>query len=126
MGIITGNEEYNLKGAQPLRTLSRLMSQAPGGAAYWLGVLDFYVSIPKEIAIIGPREGADTVELVDAVFGRYLPNKVVVGLDASERRGRRGYLYRCEWDTLTGGTAKTEQPGDRICVRKLCLPTASK
>ena len=83
LGIITGNEEYNLKGAQPLRTLSRLMSQAPGGAAYWLGVLDFYVSIPKEIAIIGPRDGADTVELVDAVFGRYLPNKVVVGLDAS-------------------------------------------
>ena len=60
LAVITGNEEYNLKGAAPLRPLSRLMSQAPGGAAYWLAVLDFYVSIPKEIAIIGSRDGEDT------------------------------------------------------------------
>ena len=55
------------------------MSQAPGGAAYWLGVLDFYISLPKEIAIFGDRGDPATGSLVEEVFSRYLPNKVVVG-----------------------------------------------
>ena len=81
LAVITGNADYNLKGAQPLRSLSRLMTQAPGGAAYWLGVLDFYVSIPKEIAIIGSKGEDDTEALLETVFSRFLPNKVVVGRD---------------------------------------------
>ena len=84
LAVLTGNEDYNFKGAQPLRPLSRVMSQAPGGAAYWLGVLDFYVSIPKEIAVIGPAEDPVTEALKDAVFGRYLPNKIVVGIDTAQ------------------------------------------
>ncbi len=83
LAIFTGNENYSLKGAKPLRSLSRLMSQAPGGAAYWLGALDFYVSIPKEVAIIGPSQAAATGALLNTVFSRFLPNKVVVGLDTS-------------------------------------------
>ena len=84
LAIITGNEAYNLKGSRPLRSLSRLMTQAPGGAAYWLGVLDFYVSLPKEIAVIGGAEDEGTTALLDTVFGSYLPNKVLVGLDPEQ------------------------------------------
>ena len=79
LAVFTGNEDYNLKGSGPLRAVSRVMSQAPGGAAYWLGVLDFYISLPKEIAIIGNRDDAATRTLIDEVFSRYLPNKVVAG-----------------------------------------------
>ena len=84
LAIITGNEDYNQKGARPLRSLSRLMTQAPGGAAYWLGVLDFYISLPKEIAIVGVGSDEGTKALLDTVFGSYLPNKVVVGLDPQQ------------------------------------------
>ena len=84
LAVLTGNEDYNLKGAQPLRPLSRVMSQAPGGAAYWLGVLDFYVSVPKEIAVIGPAGDPVTEALKEVVFGRYLPNKIVVGIDTAQ------------------------------------------
>lgn len=79
LAIITGNEDYNLKASRPLRALGRLMTQAPGGMAYWLGVLDFYVSLPKEIAIIGDLENEDAAALLDVVHRRYLPNKVVAG-----------------------------------------------
>ena len=79
LAIITGDEDYNLKASQPLRALSRLMTQAPGGAAYWLGVLDFYVSMPREIAVVGDLENEDTGALRDAIYRRYLPNKVLVG-----------------------------------------------
>jgi uncharacterized protein YyaL (SSP411 family) len=53
------------------------------GAGHWLGALDFYLSEPREIAIIGPRNDPATVELLDAVFGAFLPNKVVVGAESS-------------------------------------------
>ncbi|MDE2844913.1 MAG: thioredoxin domain-containing protein [Chloroflexota bacterium] len=82
LAIITGNEDYNLKGSRPLRALSRVMSQAPGGAAYWLGVLDFYISLPKEIAIFGCGDEM-TGKLLEAVYGRYLPNRALVGVDLS-------------------------------------------
>ena len=87
LAIITGDEDYNLKAARPLRALSRLMTQAPGGAAYWLGVLDFYVSLPKEIAIIGELGDADADALVGAVHRRYLPNRVLVGAGVGGENG---------------------------------------
>ena len=79
LAVITGNQEYAIKGATPLRALHDLMTSAPGGTGHWLSALDFYVSTPKEIAIIGPREDPATQSLLDTVFGRFLPNKVVVG-----------------------------------------------
>ncbi len=96
LALITGDEDYNLKASRPLRALSRLMTQAPGGAAYWLGVLDFYVSLPKEIAIIGDLEGEGLGALLDTVHSRYLPNKVLVGKADGQEDGdgdgdSRGY-----------------------------------
>ena len=79
LAVITGRDEYAGKGATPLRSLHQLMSRSPAGVAHWLAVLDFYVSVPKEIAIVGPVGNVETQELVETVFGRYLPNKVVVG-----------------------------------------------
>ena len=81
LALFTGNKEYERKGALPLRSLHQLMAQAPGGTAYWLGVLDFYLSQPKEIALIGPGNDPATKQMRDAIFGRYLPNKVVAGQD---------------------------------------------
>ena len=79
LAVITGNQEYSIKGATPIRALSELMSKAPAGTGHWLATLDFYVSIPKEIAIIGPRADPETQGLLDTIFTRFLPNKVVVG-----------------------------------------------
>ena len=90
LAIVTGSEDYNLKASRPLRALSRLMTQAPGGAAYWLGVLDFYVSLPKEIAIFGDPDSEDAAALLDTVYRRYLPNKVVVGAVAGDENGETG------------------------------------
>ena len=79
LALITGNQDYSAKAAKPLRALSDVMGQAPAGTGHWLAALDFYVSTPKEIAVVGPRTNPATKQLLDAVFTRYLPNKVVVG-----------------------------------------------
>ena len=61
--------------------LRELMERAPAGTGHWLAALDFYLSAPKEIAIVGPKEDPATQSLLDTIFRRYLPNKVVVGDD---------------------------------------------
>ena len=79
LAVITGNDDYREKAVPPLRSLSELMSRAPAGTGRWLAALDFHVSTPKEIAIVGPRDDPATVRLLNTVFGSYLANRVVVG-----------------------------------------------
>jgi uncharacterized protein YyaL (SSP411 family) len=83
LAVITGDQEYAVKATVPLRRLRELMGRAPAGTGQWLAALDFYLSQPKEIAIVGPRDDQATQRLLDTVLGRYLPNKVVVGTDPS-------------------------------------------
>ena len=74
-----------MKAATPLRGLYQLMSQAPAGTGHWLAALDFYLSTPKEIAIIGPyRKTQATQGLLNKIWSRYLPNKVLVGSDSPD------------------------------------------
>ena len=81
LAVITGNQDYSVKAAKPMRALNNLMGQAPAGTGHWLATLDFYVSTPKEIAIVGPSPDPATQDLLNTVFARYLPNKVVVGAE---------------------------------------------
>ena len=81
LAVFTGNNEYSAKATAPLRSLHQAMSQSPGGTGHWLSALDFYVSPPKEIAVIGPRDDPTTQALLDTVFHRFLPNKVVMGVE---------------------------------------------
>jgi len=112
LAVITGKDDYAVKGATPLRSLHDLMARAPAGTGHWLGVLDFYVSVLKEIAIIGPRQAPETQRLLDTVFGRYLPNKVVVGAPD----GRKGPdLPLLEQRGLIDG-----RPTAYVCQRYAC------
>ena len=81
LAVFTGKSDYSAKAAVPLRSLHQAMSQSPGGTGHWLSALDFYVSPPKEIAVIGPRDDPATQALLDTVFHRFLPNKVVMGVE---------------------------------------------
>ncbi len=59
-------------------------SRSPGAFERFGCALDFYHDKAKEIAIIGDPNDEATKALVRTVYGRYLPNKVVVG--ASDKR----------------------------------------
>ena len=87
LAVFTGNSDYNAKASVPLRSLHQAMSQSPGGTGHWLNALDFYVSPPKEIAVIGPRNDPATQALLDTVFSRFLPNKVVMGTETPRSAG---------------------------------------
>ena len=50
----------------------------------WLFGLDFYLSQPQEIVVVGDSINATTVEIPPTLCTVWLPNKVVVGYDQSE------------------------------------------
>ena len=81
LGVITGNDDYSSKGATPLRALQQLLGRAPGATGYWLGALDFYVSLPREIVIVGPADSDSTRSMLREVNTRFMPNKVAVGMN---------------------------------------------
>ena len=80
LGVITGNDGYSSRGATPLRAMQQLLGRAPAATGHWLGALDFYVSLPKEIVLVGGREQTETAAMLREVGQRYLPNRVVVGM----------------------------------------------
>ncbi len=49
-----------------------------GGSDRLLCAADFSTDAPREIALIGPLDRADTAGLVRSIHRRYLPNKVVI------------------------------------------------
>ena len=84
LSVITGNDDYAAKAVAPLRSLAELMGRAPAGTGRWLAALDFYVSVAKEVVIIGPPGDTGTAALLRTVNGRYLPNRVLVGSGGEE------------------------------------------
>jgi len=77
LGTLTGNDRYRAIAEANLRAVGDLLTRAPSGFANWLAALDYATAAPKEIAIMGPR--CDAKPLLEVVFGRYLPNRVVAG-----------------------------------------------
>jgi len=87
LAVVTGNEEYQVKAATPLRALKELMARAPAGTGHWIAALDFYTSSPKEVVIIGPQDDPATTALLQTVNGKFHPNKVLVGADGEGDHG---------------------------------------
>ena len=72
------------------REIGPAPGRAPAGTGHWLAALDFYVSAPKEVVIIGPRSDPATAALLRTVNGGFRPNKVLVGVEDSEAAGGHG------------------------------------
>ena len=79
LSVLLDEPDYRRSAASSLKSVQEFMSRAPEGAGKWLSALDFYLSSPHEIAIVGPLDQDATQALLDAVHNTYLPNKVLAG-----------------------------------------------
>lgn len=77
LAVLTGNENFRREATTIFRLLREAMARYPSAFGRALGALDFYLSTPKEIALINSRESGDLRPLARVVWQRYLPNKVV-------------------------------------------------
>jgi hypothetical protein len=86
LGVLTGNESYQRKAVTLFRLLTNYFKRYPSAFGRALGAMDFYLSTPKEIVIIGEDGDAQTEALRREVWKRYLPNKVVAQSNGADSR----------------------------------------
>lgn len=86
LAVLTENEDYTRRAVTVFRLLRDMILHYPSAFGRLLGALDFYLSTPKEIVIIGTPGASDTVSLLREVWKRYLPNKVVVQASEGDAR----------------------------------------
>ena len=77
LSILLGNESYSRKAVTIFRLTGDYFKRAPSAFGRALCAVDFYLSTPKEIVIIGQMADAATESLLREVWKPYLPNKVV-------------------------------------------------
>jgi len=77
LALLTGDERMTAKAEAVLKLASIYIDRVPQAVSTFLSALDFHLSTPKEIVVVGPRPDADP--LLEVIWNRYLPNKVVAG-----------------------------------------------
>ncbi len=90
LSVLTGKDDYRQRAATVLGIVSEPLMRYPSAFGRALCALDFHLSSPKEIAIIGEPDAADTRALARQVWKRFLPNKIVA--QAAEHDERAAQL----------------------------------
>jgi uncharacterized protein YyaL (SSP411 family) len=76
LAILDGKEEYRNLAIATLREIAGQARRYPSGFGYALSAIDFLLSTPKEVAIVG-NTPFDIQPMLHEVWRLYLPNKVV-------------------------------------------------
>ena len=84
LALLLDRADYRQRAEDILGELAGGMEKIPGAFGRLLCALDFSTAEPREVAIIGGPEAADTGALLDEVYSTYLPNKVVAGRDPQD------------------------------------------
>ncbi len=85
LAVITGDGDMERRASGALRSVRQLMMTFPTAAGHWLGALDFYLSKPKEVVVVGERGEGDTAALLAEIHRNYIPNRVMLGVEDGEQ-----------------------------------------
>jgi uncharacterized protein YyaL (SSP411 family) len=123
LALFLDRNDYRQRAEAVLEDLSGGMEQLPGAFGRLLAALDFHLSRPREIAIVGEPGADDTQALIQTVYARYLLNKVVAGRDPDDEeavglipllaertmRDGRATAYVCEGYACQSPTTDPEE-----------------
>ena len=112
---ITGNRQFERIVERSLRPMKDLVTRYPLGFGNWLNCLDFYLSTPEEIAVVGPRRHPDTLALKHVICGYWLPNTTITALDTDDP-------MPISLKATEGKEMVDERPTVYICRNYACLP----
>ena len=88
LAAFTGNSGYRDKAGQTLSLFADHMAGAPGAFGQLLCGLSWYLDTPMEIALVGAKENARTVAMLDLINSSFLPNTVVALYDPTTDNGQ--------------------------------------
>ena len=96
------------------------MKEHPRSLPQMLVALDYYLSKPQQIIIVGDPEAPDTRKMLETVYQRFIPNKILAVLGVPEsQEGMAKYLPFAQDFTLMDNKATAY-----ICIDYACaLPT---
>ncbi len=77
LSSLTGNADYRRRATTVLRLIADQVRRYPSAFGWALCALDFYLSSPKEIAVVGAADDARVNDLVRVLWQTYLPNRVI-------------------------------------------------
>jgi uncharacterized protein YyaL (SSP411 family) len=110
----TGEQAYLDRAEQTFRLFRTHMGQNPFGTASLLCALDFYLSKPKEIVLVGRRGSAEMADLLSRLYGQYVPNKTLVVVESGRKDAR--YVP----DSAKGKTMIDGKPTAYVCHHFTC------
>jgi uncharacterized protein YyaL (SSP411 family) len=84
LAALTGENQFERIAVRALLSVREHMLQYPLGFGNWLCALDFYLSEPRQIAIIGSFNNPATAEILHTLCATWLPNKVVAARDSDD------------------------------------------
>jgi len=114
LAVIVGEERYEAIALKALRPMADLMQRYPSGFGRYLSALDFHLGPVAEVALVWrPGEERAMGPLLDTVFGRYQPNRVVVGAAEGEAAAA-GLPLLAERATVGG------RPTAYVCRHYVC------
>ena len=79
LALLLDRNDYRERAGEILDEMGGGMEKIPSAFGRLLAALDFATSGTREVAIIGDPQAPDTKVLIDVIYTRYLPNKVVAG-----------------------------------------------
>jgi uncharacterized protein YyaL (SSP411 family) len=123
LALLLDRDDYRERAEAVLGGLSGGIERLPGAFGRLLAALDFYLSAPREVVIVGEPASPGTQALIDAVYASYLPNKVVAGrapedegaealiplLAERKTRAGRATAYVCEGYACQSPTTDPEE-----------------
>ncbi len=115
LAALTGQVEYQRQAVTIFRLVSDTLTRYPSAFGCLLGAIDFHLSTPREIALIGSPDAKELRVLTREVWRRYLPNKIVAQIDQPDERASALVPLLRERTALSG------QPTAYVCEHYTCL-----
>jgi uncharacterized protein YyaL (SSP411 family) len=81
---MTGRQDFRESAERLLAAFGSRLSLTPVALPYMLAACEFRLSEPRQIVLVGQ----DLHPLLRALYQRFVPNKVVLGVDSAEARNR--------------------------------------
>lgn len=124
LAILAARPDYQRQAVAVLRLVRDIVERHPSAVGRMLVALDFYLAQPPEIAIIGETGAEDTAALVDAVHGRYLPNKVMALRTSDTDEDIESLVPLLEGKTMLDGQATAYVCRNYACQQPVTTPEA--
>jgi len=122
LGAYTGEARYTETAERMLAGLHAALQQYPTAFGQWLVAYEFAAGSPKEIAVVGDPESADTQAMLDVIFDGFRPHQVV----ALKRPGEESPIPLLDYREQIDGKATVSVCQHFACMMPVTEPEALK